>query len=60
MSSKKAIATKTLRAKNDEELLKELRTLRVKYSVNIIRKNYKILDLLESQEHLFKKSQKLE
>lgn len=29
MSSKKAIATKTLRQKNDEDLLKELKTLRV-------------------------------
>ena len=60
MSSKKAIATKTLRSKNDEELLKELRTLRVNYLVNIFRKNYKILDLLESPEHPSKKSQKLE
>ena len=30
MSSKKAIATKTLRAKTDDELLKELKVLRVK------------------------------
>jgi ribosomal protein L29 len=47
MSSKKAIATKTLRAKNDEELLKELKTLRVKYVFNNHRKNYKISDLPE-------------
>ena len=33
MSSKKAIATKTLRAKNDEDLLKELKTLRVKITL---------------------------
>ena len=34
MSTKKPIATKTLRAKTDDELLKELKTLRVNLIIN--------------------------